>query len=249
MKVGFLLHVYNLGCKDWEELVWGIPAQDKLGTGAKLFECLLDEPAANEVTAIIYDGPSSKDGVAEGEYTRRFLVKNLANMAEFPRFKRRLLAMPPSNKALLERRARAVTLGAPIQNTLDEIKNGARDFHMRGIDKIVHIAAASHSPRCIQLQLVAREHGWIPPGQRWFTVGSDLAFAGTTAEDVFIAEPPHRADDPLLKLHPDLAKLLKPFYSLPFSGQKRFLLETAKIMAQAINMQSADLNVNHNRRV
>ncbi len=231
-KVGILLHVYNLGCQDWEQLVWGIPEQDKLGTGAKLLECLLDEPAENEVIAMVYDGPSSKDGLSEGEYTRRFLLDKFDELKAFPRFRHRLQGTSSSARDVLRQRVERIILGDSIRSTLDEIKLGGRDFHARGIDKVIHIAAASHAPRCIQLQLVAREHGWIPANQHWSTVASDLAFAGMTAEDVFIAEPPHRADDPLIGFEPTLPQILKPFfYGLTPRQQQDFLRLAAGAMS------------------
>ena len=242
MKTGILLHVYNLGCKDWEELVWGVPAKDKLGVGAKLFECLLDEPVDREVTIIIYDGPSHRDGMSEGAYTRQFLLSKFQELSEFPRFKRRLANASPEQLRVLRERAGHIVLGVPIRNTMDEIKNGAMDFRAAGINRIIHVAAASHAPRCIQLQLVARERSWVPAGQQWYTVASDLAFAGTTAEDVFVAEPPHRADDPLLGTAHTLPQILKPFYKLPVEQQLVFLQKADAAMSAVMPRRAKQPN-------
>ncbi len=232
-KVGYLLHVYNLGCKDWEELVWGVPVKNKLGAGAKLLECLLHEPNDHDVTVILYNGPSVKDGVREGEYTKQFLLTKLKNLTEFSRFGQ----LPQSSLKLLQERAERIIVGKDIRNTLDEIHFAANAFQAESIDRITHIAAASHAPRCIQLQLVARERGWVPVEQQWSTVASDLAFSGTTAADVIVAEPPHRADDPLLGFAPTLPQVLAPFYKLSAAQQQKFLRLSEVAMHEAEEMQ------------
>lgn len=230
-RVGVLLHVYNLNCLDWEQLVWGNPERDELGAGAKLFEYMLTEPVSTELKVVLCNGPSSKNGLPEGEYTRKFLVDHLNELAAFPRI-HKLLAQhsPAEHKTFLERVAN-IQIGEPIRNTYEEIVQSARLFHAYGANKVVHVAASSHAPRCIQLQSMAHEKGIIPREQQWFTVASDVPFAGTSARDTVVIEVPHRADDPLFGYQPTLAGIIKPYFSLSGDQQRRFILKAQAAMA------------------
>lgn len=231
MKTGILLHVYNLLAADWEYIVWGDPARDALGAGTKLFECMLAELPPNDVTAILYDGPSHKDGLSEGEYTKRFLLGRLDQLEQFPRFRKQFASMSDDTYRAFRQAAEAMRIGAPIANTVDEVRRAARDFADLGAEKVIHIAAASHAPRCIQVQAAVREEGLILPEQHWYTVASDTAFAGAQAADTAVAEPPHRADDPLLGFRLTMPQIVKSFYALPGDAQKVFLRVAADLVA------------------
>lgn len=211
MKTGILLHTYYLEILGWEELVWGVPAKDKLGTLTKLADCLLDIPADEGVFAIIYDGPSSKDGVGEGHYTKRYLVDRIELLQEFPRLRQKIERLSSQEYEVFVERMRGLTVGHSIRNTKQEIADGAAYFAEADVHKVLEIAAATHAPRCIKEQAVARENGLLPIDQQWFMVASESCFAGGSAVDVLIREPAHRADDPLLGVHPSLADVLDRF--------------------------------------
>jgi len=231
MMVGLLLHVYNLLAEDWEYIVWGDPSQDAAGVGPKLFECILAELPTSEVRVILYDGPSSKDELSEGHYTKKFLLHKLDVLEHFPRFRKLFADTPADQYQVFKRAVHDIVVGEPISNTMDEIRRAAHDF--ADCDKIIHIAAASHAPRCILYQAQAREAGLIPVSQHWYTVASDTCFAGTHADDVKVIEPPHRADDPLLGLEPTLPQILRPLYKLPAEQQRRFVRLAAEAMQKA----------------
>ena len=197
-KAGVLLHVYNLYSEDWERLVWGDPALDELGVGAKLFEYFLTEPANVQLSTIIYNGPSSKQGLSEGEYTLRFLQDRQRSIEDFPKLKHLYNNVSPDQREIFAKRVAEIEVGESIADTYDEIHHAAMHFERLGVKQIAHIAAATHAPRCIQLQTKVREDGFIPSDQLWCTIASDRPFAGRKASDVVVIEPPHRADDPLL---------------------------------------------------
>lgn len=239
-RLGILLHVYHLQSRDWEWLVWGDPAHNKLGVGTKLFELLLDQPDDVAVGCITFSGPSSKDGLSEGAYTKRFLQDHVDRLADFPCFRDRIKDLAPEAYALFKKRVDDIVLGDPITNTAAEIELGAAYFQSVRADTIVHIAAASHAPRCIQLQAVVRERGKIPAQQRWFTVASDTAFVGTSAADVVVVEPPHRGDDPLLDFKPMLATVLRPYYAeLSGEDQKRFIRMARSAMDELVHQPAS----------
>lgn len=231
-KTGILLHVYNLGCKDWEQLVWGNVATDQLGSGTKLLELLLHEQITDEIMTILCDGPSHRNGLSEGAYTKAFLLGKIGELSQFPRLRAKLDAQTPDEALVFQHRLEAIQVVARIENTFDEVRQAAKIFEEFGAKKIIHIAAASHAPRCIQLQSVARERGLIPNSQQWFTVASDMPFAGRSAGDTVVIEPPHRADDPLVGHEPTLASVIKPYFSLTGDSQQQFIHAAEQAMAE-----------------
>ena len=233
-KVGVLLHVYHLQSRDWERLVWGKPERDQAGTGAKLFEFLMDEPAEHEVMTVVYSGPSERDGLSEGAYTKQFLLSKLDKLGEFPRFRRRLEHLSKQDLAVFQARVEGILLGETIENTLAEVASAAKLFEAGRMDKVVHIAAASHAPRCILIQADARQKGLIPTAQPWLTIASDISFSGRNVDDTLVLEPPHRADDPLLDFAPTLSQVLKPYsYSLSPESKKGFIMDAQAAMLKA----------------
>jgi len=223
MKTGILLHVYNLYSEDWERLVWGDPESDELGVGATLFEYLLTEPAETSMYTILYNGPSSKQGLSEGEYTLRYLRDKQDHITDFPKLRSLYNVASPKQRAIFAERVAAIRVGEPIADTYDEIYRAAVHFQRLGVTRVAHIAAATHAPRCIQLQTKVREDGFIPADQLWCTVASDRSFAGRKASDVVVVEPPHRADDPLLHYTPTLASLVRQYFGLTPKAKKQFI--------------------------
>lgn len=230
-KTGILLHVYTLGSKDWDRLVWGDPTADRLGTATKLVELLLHEPIINEIMPILFDGPTFRNGQSEGVYTKTFLLSKLGELRQFPRLKARLDVQTAEESHIFQRRLEAIKVVDRIDNTFDEIVQATKTFAQFGADKVIHIAAPSHAPRCIQLQSVARERGLIPDGQLWLTAASDIPFAGSLAQDTVVIEMPHRVDDPLVGYEPTLASVIKPYFSLTGDQQKQFIQDAQHTMA------------------
>jgi hypothetical protein len=85
-KVGILVHCRHLETIAWEELVFGIPEQDRLGDLSTLARVILSlEPSEELASIVIGCGPSWKDGLNEGDYTKQFLLDNFDRLHEFPR--------------------------------------------------------------------------------------------------------------------------------------------------------------------
>jgi hypothetical protein len=220
-RIGILLHVYHLEALGWERLVWGDPTTDELGTGTKLIDCLLDIPPSDTVTIIIYSGPSQKDGLTEGAYTKKFLLDRLASVQDFPRLGAKLAALPEGGYEQFVQRMQMMNLGPVIKNTAAELEYAAELF--QDCSKVFQIASASHAPRCLLAQITTRQNGNIPKNQPWYIVPSDICFSGTTASDVVILEPPHRGDDPMLGITPKLVDVIKPYFALPPDEKKQFI--------------------------
>lgn len=235
---GYLLHVYHLGSKDWERLVWGDPNRDELGAAAKLCECLLSEPADVPVACIIYSGPSHRDGLGEGAYTKKFLIDRLAQLSSFPRLQKKLARLTEQEYNVFRGRIEAIVLGEDLANTLEEVQRAALYFKRQGAERVVHVAAASHAPRCIQVQTIVRHQGLIPLDQQWYTVASDISFEGTVPSDVVVIEPSHRGDDPLLEFEPQLSRAIKPYFALS-TGQKKDVIRAVASAMQTVQKRPA----------
>ncbi|MDB5166616.1 MAG: hypothetical protein JWM37_688 [Candidatus Saccharibacteria bacterium] len=223
-KNGILLHVYHLEAQGWERLVWGDPQADKLGTVTTFAKTLLMIPADEEVRSIVYSGPSQKDGLTEGQHTKKILVDRVDSLTDFPTLRTLIEKLTSEEYGVFVRRLNELTAGQVIKNTYDEIIHAA-EYLNEGVPaaKVFQIASASHAPRCLHSQLMARQQGVIQGLQPWYVIGSDICFQGTDMRDVIVVEPPHRGDDPLVGFKPTLSEVLKPFFSLDSESQKQFL--------------------------
>lgn len=228
MATGILLHVYHLKTPGWQTLVWGNSKKDQLGTLTKFADCLLGIPAYETVESIVYSGPSTKGDLTEGAYARQYLVDRIDQLAGFFRLKQKIDRLSKAEYQQFIKRIHGLVTGPVIKNTSAEVNEAAHYFTTKRCTKIIQIASASHGPRCVQEQALAREKGIIPKEQQWHTILSETNHAGQSVGDVVIIEQPSRGDDPLMTFTPTLGELIKPFYSLTATDKKRFIraLET-----------------------
>lgn len=216
----------------WEELVWGEPEKGLMGTLPKVVQLLLIESSNEPITDILmYTGPSRKDGLTEGEYSKKYLLDHFDQLKDFPQLKSMLEKLSQEDltslKTQLEEHIQPME---QLVNSADEIINAAKYFTEHGITKVYQIAVASHAPRCIQLQALVRYRHQIPSEQFWYTIAADTTFEGTAPNDVIVAEPPHRGDDPAFGVHPSITDLLKQYYKLPYEARQPFLKGVASVL-------------------
>lgn len=242
-KIGILLHVYHLETTAWEEMVWGRPERDELGTGTKLVECLLNIPAHEEVVSIVYSGPSQKDGLTEGAYTKKFIVDGIPRLSEFPRLRQKLDALTVEERDLLAQRIRDMVVGPVIKNTAAELEQGSAFFRTQKADMVIQVAAATHAPRCLRDQVTARYEGLILKEQVWSVVASDVNYHGVTPHDVVIAEPIHRQDNPLFGYHPSWVAVTKRYPHLSLENKKILLSKMDEITSELLATQPQDTQV------
>ncbi|HTJ73487.1 MAG TPA: hypothetical protein VL481_02765 [Verrucomicrobiae bacterium] len=229
-KVGILVHCRHLETVAWEELVYGIPAEDKLGDLATLARVILTLEPTEEVSAIVIGrGPSWKDGLNEGEYTKQFLIDHLNDLQNFPRLKP--LLRDGQRVEVFEKLAKEIIVTSEVKNTVAEMGMAARLFTERGIEKVIQITAASHAPRCIKEQAVARSHGVISKNQLWQTVATDMAYHDTKPEDVAVIEPLHRRDQLMTFMRPGFSEVIAPYFFLPDADKKELVKLVADFMA------------------
>ena len=219
--------------------MWGDPAKDQLGTLTKFVDCLLDLPAGEEVFAVIYSGPSEKNGMMEGVYTKRFLVQRLDELRNFPRLRKKLDRLSVDEHQLFLERVHGLHTGHLLRNTMDELESAAAYFSDKGVSKVLQIAAASHAPRCIKLQALVRSEGLLSKDQQWFMVASDTCFNGGNPSEVVILEPAHRADDPMYGVHPSLPEVLRRYqYDLDATSRRDALLKIGQVVADELAAQA-----------
>ncbi len=232
-NVGILLHVYHLETNNWEKLVWGDPKKDELGTVTKFAECVLDISFSDSLETIIYSGPSRREGLTEGEHTRRYLFERIDQLSEFPCLKRKLDALNSKEYEQFVKRLRRLHKGPVIKNTTAEVNRAATYFKEKGVSKVIQVAAVSHAPRCIKNQAIARHKKLIPRDQQWFVVPSETYHAGTKLDDIVILEAPSRGDDPLKNVHPYITDIMQRFFALTIEKKKIFIKKLNKAMARA----------------
>ena len=224
VKTGVLVHVYYLQ-PGWEALVWGEPEKGLMGTLPKLAQLILlenpDEPIRD---ILMYTGPSRKDGLNEGEYGKKYLLDHFDELTAFPQLRPLLERLTGEDRqSMKELFEEHILTREQLVNSADEVLNAARYFQERDVTKVYQLATASHAPRCIQLQALVRFRHQIPPEQFWYTVVADTTYGGTAPDDVIVAEPPHRGDDPTIGVHPSISDILKQYYKLPYEARRPFL--------------------------
>jgi hypothetical protein len=216
----------------WEALAWGEPEKGLMGTLPKVVQLILLEDSQEPITDILmYTGPSRKEGLTEGEYSKRYLLDHFEELKDFPQLKQLIEKLSDKQIQILqEQLEQNIHTLEQLINSADEVINAANYFADHGITKVYQVAVASHAPRCIQLQALVRYRHEIPPEQFWFTIAADTTFEGTAPNDVIVAEPPHRGDDPAFGVHPSITDLLKQYYKLPYEARQPFLKGVASVL-------------------
>lgn len=209
-KVGILVHGRHLDAKGWHNLAWGIPADNSLGSLPKAIDLLLGEAECEPVAVIVFgNGPSFIGDVTEGEYGKKYLMARIKELRQFPRLAARLNEAALSD---LKKRLEDIIVVAPrTSRSIDEIASAAKIFKEQDVTKVWQVTAASHAPRCIQIQSAARFKGLIPPEQQWFAVADDRCYEGADPFSTLVMEIPHRGDDPMMGLEPRLPELMKDY--------------------------------------
>ena len=230
-KIGILVHCRNLSTIAWEEMVYGIPEEGKLGDLATLVRVLLTLPDDEEVASIIIGrGPSVRDELDEGDYTKKFFTENLDKLKEFKLLEPLLNNLSENKRANLRTSIENIVLTKPIISTKEEIIEAAGIFNDADVDKVIEIAAASHAPRCLKEQTVLRAKGVINDTQLWMCVATDITYHDTKPEDVCVIEPLHRRDQPLTFVRPGLSEVIAPYFSFDDENKKDFIKVVEEFM-------------------
>jgi hypothetical protein len=133
--------------------------------------------------------------------------------------------------------------GPVIKNTVGELEHGAAFFREQQADMVIQVAAATHAPRCLRDQVIARFEGWIELHQYWVVTASDVNYHNVTPRDVVVAEPIHRQDNPLFGYHPSWVEVTKRYPHLTLENKKTLLQKMDEITAEMLTGQPQDTEV------
>lgn len=224
-KVGILVHCRHLETENWEDLVFGMPGEDKLGDHATLIRTMLSMEPTEELSCIVFGrGPSWRNGLNEAEYAKKYLIDNLDRLREFTSLRPLLKQQTPTDfENLRHTLEQSIVITEEVKNTVAELTAASRIFTEHGVERVIQIAAASHAPRCLKEQTVARSHGKISRTQQWFTVATDMTYHGTTPEDVCVLEPMHRKDQPMTYVRPGMSEVMASYFLLPDDDKKQLI--------------------------
>ena len=229
-KIGILVHCRNLNTIAWEDLVFGQPKQGKLGDHATLAKVLLTLGKDEEVCIVLGGGPSQRDGVSEGDYSKKFLLDNLDRLEEFQSLQSLFANLSDEERMVFRKSMENVIVSSRIANTREEVVEAARIFNEAGVDKVIQITAASHASSCIKEQTILRAKGMIDTNQLWHVIATDMSYHDTQPEDVCVIEPPHRLDQPLTYVRPGLSEVIAPYFSFGDEDKKAFIGAVSEFM-------------------
>ncbi|MFG2006922.1 hypothetical protein ACGFNU_48035 [Spirillospora sp. NPDC048911] len=240
-RLGIMVHCRNLATEAWEELVFGRPEHNQLGDHATLARVVLCLESSEELACVVFGrGTSWRDGLNEGDYSKKFLLDNLDRLREFPALAPLLARRDGGGLAAFRRSMEAVIVTAEVRNTVEEIEAASAIFARHGVEKVIQIAAASHAARCVKELTAARARGRIGADRLWFTVATDMAYHGTGPEDVVVLEPLHRRDQPMTSVRPGLAEAIAPYFRLPDEDKKEFIALVEEFMTRPAGRRDRD---------
>lgn len=197
MKTAVIVHGHHLQAGQWEQVVWGDPAQGVYGRAA----AGLREALRFDARHIIFGtDASSQDGVSEAEHTFTMARRRIHEMHEFSQMG------IEGAQAWLDARA---LLEATAQDTRSEIEFDARLARAQGCDALVLVSSPVHILRAHKtaLALFSHQPELRPFLHNLFAVASDVNYEHTRIDDVVIIEPHHRPDRPQVAFHETLRGL------------------------------------------
>lgn len=199
MKTAVLVHGYHLGTSNWDDVVWGNPAQDVYG---RVPTGLREALRLNADVIFFPTGASSQDGLLEGEYALKMARDRILEVPEFAEW--------DQAKALAWLEERAV-LELKSVSTHEEVVICAQMALDRGIERFVIVSSPTHIMRCHKLAV--SEFSNNPAYHKYlhalYAVASDVSYTDSTVNDVLIVEPPHRPDRHAVPIHKTLARALR----------------------------------------
>ncbi|NBV76647.1 hypothetical protein EBR66_00555 [bacterium] len=198
MKTAVLIHGHHLGTSNWEEVVWGDP---KSGVYGRAPAGVREAIRFNADILFFPTGGSEKQGLKEGQWAFNITQERFRDIPEC-----NLWTEDEAHDWLTKRAVLELT----STTTVTEIGTCMKIAQERGMERIVLVSGPTHLPRALltALTLCASDPHAYPYAHGLCAIPSDTCYAGTTAEDVVIVEPPHRPDRNSYPLHQLVKELL-----------------------------------------
>ncbi len=185
-KTAVLIHGLHLEAGNWNKIVWGDPLNGDWGTIPRGIEAAWESQA----NFIFWGtGASKKDGLKESEYTYKYALEHIDDLAK-------ICECPPEElKTFLNDRS---YIDTETQNTRQEVPTFLDKCLDKDIFNVKLIAVASHAPRSIRtvLSCITSNDKYAVFRHTISILPSSTLFDDTTMEDVVIFEKPHRGDRP-----------------------------------------------------
>jgi hypothetical protein len=169
----------------WDDIVWGGEVPNLLGRGTMGLKVAVEYDAH---LVLFSTGASTKNGLFEAEYTHKWALHHLDDIAT---------AIKVSSETLLTVLHRS-QLDTESNNTREECTRSLKLCMEYGIEQIIIVSSPWHIQRChTEMQQIAetlRHEGVVVPEIM------AVASHGST-EGVVVLEPPHRGDLPKTRFH------------------------------------------------
>ena len=215
-EVLILVHGYNHTLPDWEQCMWGNPSANVYGRASHALR--IAEKYCNPVIFLGGGGVIDVNGVSCAEMTRQVILRRISEMYECS-----FDEDSCPGKTLEER----LCIDTQSRTTSEEVKNAFEVCRVRSISKIILVSSPTHIARCLVGSLEYKYIGMY--GVRISADPSDVNYAGTSASDVVVIEPPHLPEAPKVPFY-RLIKRIVPFMkdgqrAAPFAQELQKLIE------------------------
>ncbi len=227
-KTGILVHGFNLNAERWESVAWGEPPDQAGRVPMGVFVALSEQADV----MVFGSGASTRDGLLESEATARLMRDRFDELAGFSIFESYLPVMKKSDTSCRYRQRieSILHLDTVSRNTREEIAHAGRIFVDQGVERVILVSSPTHLPRCLRdactIYEVDGELSRLRHGL--YAAPSVTGYAGHTAADVVIFEPPHRPDRSGLNISGVVARV----HDIPETGQERFIQRLDDLLAE-----------------
>lgn len=218
MSTGMYVHGLNLNDPEWDRIVWGQPPHT-MGRVPRAVHFLMTR--GQDVELMLFgSGASHRDGIAEGLYTLKYLLRRWWDLREFDVFKRHSRFYLWLLRRRLERIAKPET---ESRNTFTELKEALPIFDEAGVSRIVVVSELTHVVRCLaHLGENAEARGWLNRFE--FSAEASVSFPKRVkASQVVVFEPPADGSG-------EPGATFKRFFSVPAAERAAKLEEICKIL-------------------
>lgn len=189
-KTAILCHGCHLQCEDWERIVWGDIADQKLGRLSHASLLAIQEKAA--ILIVGSGGSHTAEGQTEGEFTLQFFKNNLPSLNKFKTIRDHLADQSLNSSHVVHLMERIVVCETESVNTVQEIEHACAFLAKSGVERVILVSSPTHIARCIRDACVVFDKMNYRPVL--LASPSDTCYAGSSASDLCVVEPGHRGD-------------------------------------------------------
>ena len=203
-----LVHGYHVDAEQWEEVVWGRPAEGRLGRVPRAVLLALEHP---DPVLLFGTGAAARDGLLESEHTLEFARSRCHELEDLAR---RVLPSTATTRIgeLLHERSRCERTST---TTGTEVAAGFETALSLGAGRLTLVSSPTHVARCHQtaLTLLATTPRYAPLAGGLAAVASDTTVAGRGPGDVVVLEPRTRTTGAVE--FSDVARAALPLLEVP----------------------------------